>query len=374
MTDPAFQALLHKRSVEGNLRSIPASNPDLIDFTSNDYLGLAKDYSCLNEVSTSSMTSSASRLLSAEQKEYRALEGEISCLYGRPALLFNSGFHANTGCIPALALDKTLFVADKLCHASMIDGLILSRAPFLRFPHNDLNALYRIVEKHINDYDRIIVLTESVFSMDGDFAPLEEIADLRDRYQDKIITYVDEAHGVGVFGEHGLGLTEELGLINRTDLIVGTFGKALASYGAFVVTSEIMCHWLLNSARSFIFSTAIPPAVAAHSLEMLKISVDADARRSHLQTVSQMFRDGLAAITNKHTDSSSQIVPWIIGNSNRAIEYSEGLRENGIAALPIRRPTVPAGTERIRFSLSASHSAEDVRYLLTIIRKILIDK
>ncbi len=369
MIERSIQHLLLTKDSEGTLRHIPDETPGLIDFTSNDYLGLAREYA---ECGTpgAAMTSSASRLLAPVQKEYAALENELSDLYGRPALLFNSGYHANTGIIPALSIGNTLFVADKLCHASMIDGLILTRGNFLRFPHNDFSALERIIAKNIDSYDRIVILTESVFSMDGDIAPLKEIAELRDKYEGRIVTYVDEAHGVGVFGNYGLGVSEELNLISRTDVIVGTFGKALASYGAFAITSSTLREWLLNSARSFIFSTAVPPAVAAHSLSMLKIACRSREKREHLHNIAAQLRDGVSRLGSTPTISKSQIVPWLTGDALKAVMFAEELKQRGIAALPIRRPTVPPGTERIRFSLSASHTSDEVELLLNHLKSL----
>lgn len=366
-----FSDRLRALKAEGRLRTFPDEyGAELVDFTSNDYLGLARtDEAALPP--SAPMTSSASRLLASRQREYVALENELADMYGRPVLMFNSGWHANTGCIAALGGKDTLFVADKLVHASIIDGLVLSRSPFVRIRHNDVASLRRAVVGALDRYARIVIVTESLFSMDGDTAPLAAIADLRDEFEGRIITYVDEAHAVGVRGPQGAGISAELGLVGRTDIIAGTLGKALASAGAYVSASDPLAAWMLNSARSMIFSTALPPACAEHSLRMLKLSAAADDRRRRLAAISKIFRSQLAEVTGQTSVSDSQIVPWIIGSAEGAVAAAGALRTGGFAALPIRRPTVAAGTERIRFSLSAAHTDAEIYALLAAIKSLV---
>lgn len=366
-----FSDRLRDLDAEGRLRTFPHEyGAELVDFTSNDYLGLARTVEAALPPSAP-MTSSASRLLASRQREYGALETALADMYGRPALMFNSGWHANTGCIAALGGKDTVFVADKLVHASIIDGLVLSRTPFVRFRHNDMASLRRAVAGALDRYSRIVIVTESLFSMDGDVAPLAAIADLRDEFEGRVVTYIDEAHAVGVRGPQGAGISAELCLVGRTDIIVGTLGKALASVGAYVSASEPLAAWLLNSARSMIFSTALPPACAEHSLRMLRLSAAADDRRTRLAALSESFRSRLAEITGQTSVSVSQIVPWIIGSAEGAVAAARALLTAGFAALPIRRPTVAAGTERIRFSLSAAHTDEEIDALLAAIKSIV---
>lgn len=348
-----------------NLRTIPedSATDGLIDLSSNDYLGIGTDselrrlfFSTLDELPA--MSASASRLLAANQKEFSALESLLCDLYGRRVLLFNSGYHANTGIVSALARGRTLIVADKLVHASIIDGMILSKARFERFRHNDAGHLRQILERNAADYDRVLIICESIYSMDGDIAPLAEIADCKTANS---LLYVDEAHAFGVMGRDGLGLAVD---IPEVDILVGTMGKAIGSVGAFAAVSDFSLRdYLVNSARPFIFSTALPPINCAWSRFVIERLPDADmeARRRRLRELSR----ALGAILS--TPAPTHIQPLIVGDSARAIALSGKLRRNGFKVLPIRTPTVPAGTERLRFSLSANLSTEQLLPLGNII-------
>lgn len=353
------------------LRSIPESPAGgMLDLAGNDYMGLAR---CRDELLAEfdrltprpAMTSSASRLLASDQYYHTQLEQSLQKLYGKPALLFNSGYHANSGCISALAsLPSTLLVADKLAHASMIDGLVLSRSDFKRFRHNDMASLRRIVEQAAGRYEHLVVITESVFSMDGDLAPLKELVDLKREYPFMAI-YLDEAHGFGTFGHRGLGLAEQERVLADIDITVCTLGKAAASEGAFIIASQPVRDYLLNTARSFIFSTALSPASAAYSRICVERLTRMKAERKRLHEIAGKLRDALPPMA-----SQSQIVPWIVGSAQRALMVSARLRELGINALAIRRPTVPEGTERIRFSLNASLSDSDIHKLISAIKSL----
>lgn len=362
---------LDELRAEGRLRRVPKGIYTYeVDLSSNDYLGLASRTD-LCEHHSEAWTSSASRLLAANQGAYNRLENTLDRQYNKRSLLFNSGYHANVGCIQALSMPEVLFATDKLIHASVIDGIRLGRAEYQRFRHNDIDALRRIVEKNADKYGRIIVVTEGIFSMDGDRAPLREIVELKHEFPDKVLIYLDEAHSLGVLGQHGLGLAEELGLIDEVDIIIGTFGKALASAGAFVATTPLLHSWLLNSARSFIFSTALPPVVVEHTSQMFELMQQADVERKHLHEISARFRRGLEEITGEKSVSQSQIVPLIVGSAERAVTLSAQLRERGYVALPIRRPTVPPGTERIRFSLHAGLTEQQIDELLAAIAELI---
>lgn len=367
-----YQEILDVYSREGRLRHIPEEY-DGIDLSSNDYMGLAKRHlefmpEFLQRYSDASMSASASRLLQRRQAHHKALESYLETLYGKPALLFNSGYHANVGALSSLSVPGTLIVSDKLCHASMIDGIRLGHGDTARFAHNDMKALRRILERKAKEYDTVTVVTESVFSMDGDLAPLREMAELKKEFPN-IILYVDEAHAFGVFGSQGLGVAEELGILTEIDILVGTFGKAGAGCGAFVMTTPMIHQYLLNSARSFIFSTALPPSTAAWNMLMTEKIVEMHKEREYLKNLSHWFRVQLAEATGIESPSQSQIVPLLIGNASKAVALAGSLRESGFDALPIRRPTVPAGGERIRFSLSADLSETELMPLFEILRK-----
>ncbi|MBD5348324.1 MAG: 8-amino-7-oxononanoate synthase [Bacteroides sp.] len=369
-----YSDILYSLETENRLRSIPRhrKGAPLVDLTSNDYMGLARRADEWKDEFRQrfpdvGMTSSASRLLASDQEIYNRLEGYLEDLYRKPALLFNSGYHANVGIISALNIPGTLFITDKLIHASAIDGIRLGKAEFRRFAHNDISHLEKIIEKEHRNHERLIVICESVYSMDGDVAPLAEMAALKKLYPN-VMLYVDEAHAVGAIGSKGAGVASQLGLVNDIDIIVGTFGKACASQGAFAVTSQELKSYLINTARSFIFSTALPPANVAWTLFMLEKLALMDKEREHLKQISEMFRSGLEDITGNPINSASAIIPLLTGDARRAMALSASLEESGILALPIRRPTVPPGGERIRFSLTAALSEEIINNVLENIK------
>lgn len=371
-----YKNILNKYREECRYREIPQEPEEnyIIDFTSNDYLGLGKNWrkyiSLLNiEDASSAFSSYASRLLSMQQKAHYQLEALLEECYTRSALLFNSGYHANLGCIKALNVPGTLFLADKLVHASIIDGLILSGAEFIRWRHNDINHLETLIEKHREKVERFIIIAESIYSMDGDTPDLRSIVNLKKKYRN-ILLYIDEAHAFGVRGRRGLGICEELGIISDTDIIVGTLGKAAASAGAFVITNSILKEYFINTARSFIFSTALPPINITWSHNMVRIITGMENERRYLQEISEEFSNFITGITGEKNPSSSQIIPMHIGNAEKAVAIAAGLREGGIYALPIRRPTVPPGGERLRFSLNANLSGEDIEKAKRVIRAV----
>lgn len=363
---------LDRLRLSGNLRSIPAESGDgVVDLSSNDYLGLADDMALRERFLAEHpaggllMTASASRLLAPHQRAYAELEGLLSRSYhGRSALLFNSGYHANTGLIAALADKNTLIVADRLVHASIIDGIRLSGAPFERFRHNDMAHLGRILAAKAQQYSEILIIAESVYSMDGDMAPVRELAALK-RATPGARLYIDEAHGVGAVGPAGLGLCEAEGVGADVDILVGTLGKALASSGAFAILSEEMRQYMVNRARSLIFSTALPPACVDWSALTWQASLEGESRRSRLRELASALASALPG-----GSAPSHIQPLIVGDAAGAVALSERLLEHGYKVLPIRTPTVPPGTERLRFSLSASIPPEAIAELGKVISGI----
>ncbi|MDE6628962.1 MAG: aminotransferase class I/II-fold pyridoxal phosphate-dependent enzyme [Muribaculaceae bacterium] len=286
---------LQKLHEEGNYREIPAVMPVTVtDYSTNDYLGLAQDADLqarffADPVSAQvPMTSAASRLLAPRQIEYTNLEVFLSLLYRKrrgpdtAALVFNSGYHANTGLIPAITGKDTLILADRLVHASIIDGILLSKAQFRRFPHNDFDRLEEMLQKEAASHPDVLVIVESVYSMDGDRADIERLIRLKNAYPN-VTLYVDEAHAFGVIGPKGLGAVAASSNPAAVDFTIGTFGKAAASMGAFAITGLDMRDYLVNSARSLIFSTALPPMNAAWTRFTLGAMIQKENRREHLQ-------------------------------------------------------------------------------------------
>ncbi len=373
-----YQNLLNTLSATGNLRCLPeAENVDrwvekegirMLNLSSNDYLGLAtrrdlqKEFLDKTEKEHLPFSSSSSRLLTGNFPAYRAFEELLKERFNREAaLLFNSGYHANTGILPALADKQTLILADKLIHASLIDGILLSGAPFQRYRHNDYEQLERLLHKNAADYEQVIVVTESIFSMDGDTADLKRLVALKKQFPN-VLLYVDEAHAIGVRGLNGLGLAEEQNCLADIDLLVGTFGKALASMGAYLICSEVIRSYLINTMRPLIFSTALPPFQVAWSQFIFEKLPELTAERNHLRLISNTLADYLKGKGGEISDS--HIVPFIIGENTACIEESLRLQRNGFYCLPVRPPTVPKGTSRIRFSLTASVTTEEINQLI----------
>ncbi len=360
------QTLEQLRS-EGNFRRIPADSTGsaMLDFTSNDYLGIAsredlqKEFFAANNDVRLPLTSSASRLLAAGQNQYESLENLIGDLYGKKALLFNSGYHANTGLIPALADRDTLVLADRLVHASIIDGYVLARTEMMRFRHNNMQHLALLLERHASAYQRVLIVVESVYSMDGDSPDMRRIAELKRMYPNAML-YVVEAHAFGAVGSQGLGLSAKEGIVEDVDILVGTLGKAGASVGAFAVMSGEMREYMVNRARPLIFSTALPPLNCAWSEFIIRRIAGMDAEREKLAKLSERLRTALSGLPGAQNTAASYIRPYIVGSAERAVELSQRLVEAGIKVLPIRTPTVARGTERLRISLSAAMSYEDV--------------
>lgn len=366
-----YEETLKTLEEENRLRKIPEGLGGL-DLISNDYMSLGSRHSEFakefqERFGTAPMSASASRLLQRHQSEHNALEKMLEGLYGKKILLLNSGYHANTGALSALSVSGTLIISDKLIHASMIDGIRLGHGDTARFAHNDLAMLRKILDKKASQYKNIVVAVESVYSMDGDLAPLKELVEIKKEYSN-VLLYVDEAHAFGVFGEKGLGLAEELDILPDIDILIVTLGKAAAGYGAFIATSPTLQSYLVNCARSFIFSTALPPYVVAWNQLMIEKLVDMTTERKYLRELSEWFRKELEAVTDIECQSRSQIIPVHAGSASRAIEMAQKLRDAGIDALPIRRPTVAAGTERLRLSLSADLTKEDLDRVLEIIK------
>ncbi len=353
-------------------KMICANGQEMLNLSSNDYLGLAtrqdlreafnKEQSGKGEL----FTSSSSRLLTGNFAIYGVVEQRLRELFGAEnALVFNSGYHANTGILPAICTSDTLILADKLVHASIIDGIRLSSAKYIRYRHNDYGQLEKLLEKHQGEFNHIIIATESIFSMDGDEADLKRLVALKKQY-DNVYLYVDEAHAFGVRGRKGLGLAEELDCIHDIDFLVGTFGKALASMGAYIVCREVVREYLINRMRTLIFTTALPPICLAWTDFLLQHLPSFTAERKQLQVLSRLLKQ-LIEDKGFVCPSTSHIIPLIIGQSSEAILKAEQLQKHGFYALPVRPPTVPEGTSRLRFSLSAAFTVEELEPLRSLL-------
>ena len=341
----------------------------LLNFSSNDYLALARNPEVVAAAESAlrrwGAGSGASRLVTGTLPCHVDLENRLAACKGYPsALVFGSGYLANLGIIPALVGRGDWLVADRLAHASIMDAAILSRAILHRFQHNDTEHLEAILQKKPADV-KCLVVTESVFSMDGDIAPLPEIAGVVAHHGAMLMA--DEAHATGIFGPAGSGLVREWRLEDQVCLAMGTLSKALGSYGGFVACSEIMRHFLLNRARSLIFSTSLPPAVIGAALGSLSYIERHPALGASLLERAARFREKLQAAGFQTGKSISQIIPLLVGDNQKALGFSKRLKEHGILAVAIRPPTVPAGTARLRLSVTLDHSLEDLDRALTIL-------
>ncbi len=343
-----------------------------IDFSSNDYLGLS-NHPRLKEAAKQATDrfgtgSSASRLLSGSLKLHEELECKIAAFKDKEAALaFNSGYQANVGAISALLGKNDAIFYDRLCHASIIDGILLSGARHFRFNHNNTGHLEALLKAERDKFKEALIITETIFSMDGDRAPVRELVRLKDKYGCTFM--VDEAHATGIFGREGSGVVAEKGLSSEVDLIMGTFSKALGSFGAYIASSRELVDYLINACRSFIYSTALPPAVIAANIASLDVVRDEPFRRKRLIEKSGHFRDELKKC-GFNVKGESQIIPLIIGSNDETVRMSEALKEKRYWALPIRQPTVPAGASRLRFSLIYDHGKDKLKGLLDEIKNI----
>lgn len=346
------------------------------NLSGNDYLGLAGQFNLRAAFfqqytddwadSGLALTSSSSRLLTGNTPAYARLEEKLSQLYrGRSALVFNSGYHANTGILPAIAGDGDLILSDKLNHASIIDGMRLSKAEFLRYPHADIDVLEKILVQKRHRYRRVFLVTESIFSMDGDMVDLRRLVALKEQFE--CVLLVDEAHAVGVRGPGGAGLCAEQGVADRIDLIIGTFGKAFASAGAYAIMEPALREYLINHMRTLIFTTALPPIILNWSCFMLDHSQKMEQERKKLRRLGALFRDWFRQAGYDIFAGDTQIIPFIAGEAKAALDLENRFQEHGFLVFAIRPPTVPKGSSRLRFSLNAALCAED----LEPIRKLL---
>lgn len=365
------------RSIDRTTPVVTVNSSKALLFCSNNYLGLAEHPALSKAAAEAAVqfgtSSGASRLVSGTQPLHNLLEKKIAEWKGtESALAFNSGYAANTGIIAALAGRGDIIFSDRLNHASIIDGAILSGAKLVRYPHSDTEALGKLMERNITSGLRLIV-TDGVFSMDGDIAPLKELAELAEQH--KALFMVDDAHAGGILGKQGRGTTDLLGVTARVDIQMGTLGKAMGSFGAYAACSSMIRDYLINNARSLIFSTSLPASVLSASCAAIDLirSSEGDRLRQQLAINGQLLRNLLQEAELSVPDGIAPIIPLLIGDADTALSFSARLLEEGIFVQAIRPPTVPRGTSRLRCTVMATHTETQIRQTAEAIIKISKD-
>ena len=361
------------RAIDGPQESeIVIDGQKVINFCSNNYLGLAND-ARLSDAAIVAMReegfgAGASRLICGNMTSHRRLEEKLARFKGsEAALVFSTGYMANVGIISSLFGRDDIIFSDKFNHASIIDGILLSQAQFKRYPHNDMNVLEAMLTE-AGGFQKRCIVTDSVFSMDGDLAPLQKIVDLARRYD--CLVMVDEAHAFGVMGKSGKGLVEYLGLEKEIDIQMGTFSKAAGSFGAYCCGSRELIDFLINKARSFIYTTGMPPALAGASIKAIEIIETDHARRQKLWENTHYLKERIDALGFETLNSVTPIIPIVIGDAQVAVDFSKRLLAEGILVSAIRPPTVPMNTARLRVTVMANHTTEQLDYLLQTLAKI----
>lgn len=361
-----------RRTVEtAQSTTVHVDGRDLINFCSNDYLGLANHPFVIdafkNAADLYGVGSGASHLVCGHSAEHHRLEQDIAALMGRErALLFSTGYMANVGTINALVGKGDAVFEDKLNHASLLDGGLLSGARFQRFLHNDLDDLEKKLQR--SDANRKLIVVDGVFSMDGDLAPLPELSALAEKYNAWLM--MDDAHGFGCLGKTGAGTAEHFSLSQQQlPIVMGTLGKGAGSFGAFIAGSETLIETLIQEARPYIYTTAMPPAVAAATRASLQLFQSEAWRREQLNQLIAQFRQGAQALGLQLMPSPTAIQPIVFGSADTTLQVAEQLQSLGYWVGAIRPPTVPVNTSRLRVTLSAAHSAEQVDGLLSALAK-----
>lgn len=357
----------HRRLISGPQQpELTADGKPLLSFCSNDYLGLANDAGNIEALKQAlpktGLGGAASHLVCGHHEAHHQLEERLAAFTRRSsALFFSTGYMANLGVISALVGRGDTVFSDRLNHASIIDGCLLSRARIQRYPHNDMAGL---ADRLAATSGHKLVVTDGVFSMDGDMAPLRELAALC-REHDALLL-VDDAHGLGVLGERGAGSLEHLGLSEQeVPLLIGTLGKAVGTSGAFVAGPQLLIDYLVQKARTYIYTTAMPPAVAKATCAALDLVEQGQARRRHLAHLIRRFREESQALGYQLMPSATPIQPIMVGDNWTALELSRQLEDRGLLVTAIRPPTVPEGQARLRVTLSAAHTDADLDRLLT---------
>ena len=375
MIDPLawIDAEAASREALGLTRRLVARDPSLVNFASNDYLGLAADPRVIETASNAARRfgfgAGASPLVSGWTEAHEALAHDLADFEGVESVaLFPTGYAANLGAITAIVGKDDAVYVDRFDHACLIEAARLSRATLRVYPHNSADRLASLLARDRPRFRRLLVATEGVFSMDGDLAPLDQIASLCEEFGAMLL--VDEAHGTGVFGPTGRGACEQFDVCERVPIRVGTLSKALGSLGGFVAGSRRLVDHLVNHARTMMYSTAMPPACAAAAREALRIAREEPWRRERVHRLGQSLRDSLRAAGWVVPETSrGPILPVIVGEPSRSVEMANRLRESGFLVPAIRPPTVPEGTSRLRISLSATHEDSVIAKLAEAIGK-----
>ena len=344
-----------------------------LSFCSNNYLGLANHPSVVAAVKAAvelyGWGAGASRLVSGNMTLHETLENEISKFKKKDAaIVFPTGYMANLGVITSLVSNGDLVICDKLNHASIIDGCRLSGADFRVYAHCNMEKLENILKKSAK-YNCKLIVTDSVFSMDGDLAPLPDLVKIAAKYNAMLM--VDEAHGTGVFGENGRGVVEHYNLSNEVYVVMGTLSKAIGSLGGYVSGDSDLISYLRNKARSFMYTTALPPAVCAASIAGIKLIQEDPSMRVSLWNNVCFIKDKLNSLNINTISSESQIIPILIGDAKKAVKVSKLLYENGILIPAIRPPTVPANSSRLRMTVMSSHTKQNLERLSQTLSDVL---
>jgi 8-amino-7-oxononanoate synthase len=373
LEERAAQGLLRQRRT---LESVQAPHcvvdgKACLSFCSNDYLGLASHAQITAALQRGAVQwgagAGAAHLVNGHFAPHQQLEEVLAAFTGKPAaLLFSTGYMANLGVVQALVGKGDTVFADKLNHASLNEAMLLSRAETRRYRHGDVAQLEQFLAQA--DSGRKLVITDAVFSMDGDIAPIPGLLALCERYDAWLL--VDDAHGFGVLGKHGRGTLSHFGLDSPRLILMGTLGKAAGVSGAFVAAEQVVIDTLVNHARSYVYTTAAPPALSVALLEALGMIEQGGALRTHLEALVQKLRAGLAGLPWQLMPSTTAIQPLLVGDSREAVRLSEALRARGIWVAAIRPPTVPQGTARLRITLSAAHTEADVDKLLEALHEL----
>jgi 8-amino-7-oxononanoate synthase len=373
LNERASLGLLRQRSILQSPQAphIMVDGKSYLSFCSNDYLGLANHPQLIAALQQGAQQhgvgAGAAHLVSGHNATHHRLENELAAFVSKPAaLLFSTGYMANLGVVQALAGKGDTVFADKLNHASLNDAMQLSRATVKRYRHNDMTQLAKLLKQAKSG--RKLVITDAVFSMDGDLAPLPELLALCEQHDAWLL--IDDAHGFGVLGEQGRGSLAHFGIASKRVICMATLGKAAGVFGAFVAAEQVVIDTLINHARSYVYTTATPPALASALLESLRLIANGDELRDHLQRLIAQLRSGLRSLPWSVMPSATAIQPLLVGGNQAALNLSDGLRERGIWVAAIRPPTVPQGTARLRITLSAAHRAADVTRLIESLHEL----
>lgn len=360
------------RDVEGPQGTTTVINGrKVLQFSSNNYLGLANHprlkAAIRDAVEQYGAGSGSSRLICGNLELNGRLESRIAQLKRKEAaLLFSTGYMANVGVITALTADGDVILSDEFNHASIVDACRLSRAQSRIYPHRDMGALKKLLTE-TERYRRRLIVTDGIFSMDGDIAPLPDLVDLADAYDCMLM--VDDAHATGVLGPNGGGTGDHFGLAEKVDIAMGTLGKALGGFGAFVAGDNRLREWLINCSRPFIFTTALPPAVIAGGIAALELVEEEPEMRAQLRDNVNLFRRGMEELGFTVPAGETQIIPLLVGDASRTMEMGDLLLEEGVFIQGIRPPAVPRGTSRLRITIMATHSHGELACALEALKK-----